>query len=75
MPHSIQALENGCEFLLIFDQGTFSDSDTSLVSELFLRNPREVLAKNFQTDVSSFDNLPSDQLYIFPGTQAPTNIS
>lgn len=34
-----------------------------------------MLAKNFRTDVSSFDNLPTDQLYIFPGTPAPTNIS
>lgn len=38
------------------------------MSELFLRNPREVLAKNFQTDISTFDNLPSEQRYIFNGT-------
>ncbi len=44
------------EFLLVFDKGTFSEDDTDLVSELFLRNPREVLAKNFQTDISDFNN-------------------
>lgn len=42
---------------------------------MFLRNPKSVLSKNFQTPVSSFDNLPSDQLYIFNGTPAPANIS
>lgn len=68
VPHSIQATHEGVEFLLVFDQGTFSEDDTDLVTELFLRNPREVLAKNFQTDISTFDNLPSEQKYIFNGT-------
>jgi len=67
VPHSIQATEEGVEFLLVFDQGSFSEDDTDLVTELFLRNPREVLAKNFQTDISTFDNLPQ-QKYIFNGT-------
>lgn len=75
IPHSIQALEDGAEFLLIFDQGSFSDSGTSLVSEMFERIPKSVLAKNFRTDVSAFDNLPSGELYIFPGTPPPANIS
>ena len=74
IPHSIQAFSDGAEFLLIFDDGSFSDSGTSLVSELFERNPKEVLAKNFQTDVSAFDELPSGELYIFPGTPAPEDI-
>ena len=75
VPHSIQALGDGTEFLLIFDQGDFSDDGTSLLSELFLLNPKAVLAKNLRTDISSFDNIPSDQLYIFNGTPAPANIS
>ncbi|KAB2572184.1 Cupin 1 [Lasiodiplodia theobromae] len=74
-PHSIQALANGCEFLLIFDDGTFSEDNTFLVSELFERNPLEVLAKNFRTNVDAFKNLPKGELYIFPGTPAPANIS
>lgn len=75
IPHNIQAFGDGCEFLLVFDDGSFSEDDTFLVSELFLRNPKEVLAKNLRTDVSSFNNLPDDQLYIFPGTPAPENAS
>ncbi|KAE8445328.1 hypothetical protein EG329_013566 [Mollisiaceae sp. DMI_Dod_QoI] len=75
VPHSIQALDEGCEFLLVFDQGDFSEDGTSLISEMFIRNPKEVLSKTLQTPVSTFDNLPSDQLYIFNGTPAPANIS
>jgi oxalate decarboxylase/phosphoglucose isomerase-like protein (cupin superfamily) len=63
------------EFLLVFDDGSFSEESTSLISEMFLRNPQSVMAKNLQTDVSGFENLPGDQLYIFPGTPATTNIS
>lgn len=33
-PHSIQGLEDdGCEFLLVFDEGSFSEDDTFLLSE------------------------------------------
>ncbi|KAI0481982.1 RmlC-like cupin domain-containing protein [Xylariaceae sp. FL0804] len=68
VPHSIQASPEGTEFLLVFNMGTFSEDDTDLVSEMFLRNPVEVLAKNFQTDVSTFNAIPQDQRYIFKGT-------
>lgn len=75
VPHSIQALEEGVEFLLVFDDGSFSEDATFLVSEMFMRNPKEVLSKTLQTPVSAFDNIPADELYIFDGTPAPANIS
>jgi oxalate decarboxylase family bicupin protein len=75
IPHSIQALDEGVEFLLVFDQGDFSEDNTFLASELMIRNPKEVISKNLQAPVSALDNLPSGQLYIFNGTPAPTNIS
>lgn len=75
VPHSIQASPEGVEFLLVFNQGEFSEDDTDLVSELFARNPREVLAKNFQTDISDFDDIPTSQRYIFNGTPMPTNLT
>ncbi|KAF7558162.1 hypothetical protein G7Z17_g58 [Cylindrodendrum hubeiense] len=74
VPHSLQAMDKGVEFLLVFDQGDFSEDETFLVSELFLRNPVSVLAKNFKTDTSAFDKKPTDQLYIFNGTPAPKDI-
>ncbi|KAK5164865.1 uncharacterized protein LTR77_009529 [Saxophila tyrrhenica] len=74
-PHSIQALESGVEFLLVFDEGDFSEDATFLVSELFQRNPKSVLAKDLRVNTSAFDNIPEGELYIFPGTPAPKNIS
>ncbi|KAI9735854.1 MAG: hypothetical protein M1834_001319 [Cirrosporium novae-zelandiae] len=75
VPHSIQAFDEGCEFLLVFDDGSFSEEGTFLASELIQRNPKEVIAKNLQTDVSALDDIPDGQLYIFNGTPAPHNIS
>jgi len=75
VPHSIQASQAGCEFLLVFDDGSFSEDGTALVSELFERNPKSVLAKNFRTDTSAFDKIPDGELYIFNGTPYPANAS
>jgi hypothetical protein len=41
IPHSIQAFDTGCEFLLVFDSGAFSEDNTFLISELMERNPKE----------------------------------
>ncbi|KAI5866467.1 Bicupin, oxalate decarboxylase/oxidase [Durotheca rogersii] len=75
VPHSLQALDEGAEFLLVFDSGDFSEETTFLATEMLLRTPVSVWAKDFQTDVSSFDDIPDDQKYIFNGTPAPANIS
>ena len=75
LPHTIQALDKGTEFLLVFDSGTFSEENTFLVTEQFLRIPKSVLAKDLRTDVSAFKNIPQHELYIFPGTPAPSNLS
>ncbi|CAI7661610.1 unnamed protein product [Penicillium bialowiezense] len=74
VPHSIQALDDGVEFLLVFDDGDFSEDNTFLASEVFLHTPKEVLSKNFNLDVSAFDKIPEDELYIFAGTPAPADI-
>jgi oxalate decarboxylase len=70
IPHSIQGLEDGCEFLLVFDSGNFSENETFLITDLFTHIPREVLAKNFGVAEAAFANLPADiehERYIFPG--------
>src|SRR6266705_4604283 len=47
IPHSIQGLEpDGCEFMLVFDDGNFSESETVLLSDSMAHVPREVLSKN-----------------------------
>ncbi|OJJ07766.1 hypothetical protein ASPVEDRAFT_33956 [Aspergillus versicolor CBS 583.65] len=75
VPHSIQALEGGVEFLLVFDDGSFSEDNTFLASEIFAHNPKSVLSKNFDLPTSSFDDIPDGELFIFPGTPAPENIA
>jgi len=67
-PHSIQGLgPDGCEFLLVFDDGDFSEDETFLISDWMAHTPREVLAKNFGFSVDAFKNIPENELYIFLG--------
>jgi len=67
-PHSIQGLQpDGCQFLLVFDQGDFSEDGTFLFSEMISHTPRKVLAKNFGLDLDVVAKLvKSPSLYIFP---------
>jgi oxalate decarboxylase len=67
-PHSIQGLgPDGTQFLLVFNQGNFSEDGTFLISEWMKHVPPEVLAKNLCVDSSVSDLLPKESLYIFPG--------
>jgi oxalate decarboxylase len=70
IPHSIQGLEEGCEFLLVFDDGNFSENETFLISDWFARTPADILAKNFGVPQDAFADIPIDvehERYIFPG--------
>ena len=67
IPHSIQGLESdGAEFMLVFDDGNFSESETVLLSDSMAHIPREVLSKNFGVAEAAFQNLPKQELFIFP---------
>jgi oxalate decarboxylase len=71
IPHSIQGLEQGCEFLLVFDDGDFSENETFLLTDWFKHTPPAVLAKNFGVAESAFENAPVDiehERYIFPAS-------
>jgi oxalate decarboxylase len=68
IPHSIQGLEEGCEFLLVFDDGNFSENETFLITDWFAHTPREVLAKNVGVPEAAFADIPIDvehDRYIF----------
>ncbi|MEA2384761.1 MAG: oxalate decarboxylase [Solirubrobacteraceae bacterium] len=74
LPHSIQGLAEGCEFLLVFDSGDFSENETFLITDWFAHTPPEVLAKNFGVPASAFAGLPADYehtRYVFDGTVPP----
>src|SRR5712664_3896221 len=66
IPHSIQGLEgDGCEFLLVFDDGNFSEEETFLLTDWLAHTPKDVLAKNFRVPESAFDRIPEKELWIF----------
>jgi oxalate decarboxylase len=63
-------MEDGCEFLLVFDNGSFSENETFLITDLFAHTPRDVLALNFGVAKAAFANIPIDvehERYIFAG--------
>lgn len=65
-PHSLQGLgPDGCEFLLAFDDGHFSEYDTVLLSDFVAHLPQSVLAKNFNASEQALTKLPEKELYIF----------
>jgi oxalate decarboxylase len=65
-PHSIQGLDpDGTEFMLVFDDGTFSEQETVLLSDSMAHLPPEVLAKNFGVAEQAMSNLPKQELFIF----------
>jgi oxalate decarboxylase len=68
-PHSIQGLgPDGCQFLLVFDEGTFSEYTTFLLSGWLAHTPAGVLSKNLRLPEKTLARLPQEGLYIFPGT-------
>ena len=69
IPHSIQALAEGCEFLLAFDSGGFSENATFLLSDWLMHVPKSVISKNFGVPEDMFQDLPTKELWIL---DAPT---
>ncbi|KAI0861850.1 oxalate decarboxylase family bicupin [Xylaria cubensis] len=69
VPHSLQGLgENGTEFLLIFDDGSFSEESTFILSDWLARTPKSVISKNFNLAPEVFAHLPKSEKYIFQGS-------
>ncbi len=72
IPHSIQGLsDDGCEFLLAFPDGNFSEDSTFPITDTFAHMPKEVLAKNLGVDPHALDNIPSKEKFIFPAQLPP----
>jgi oxalate decarboxylase len=72
-PHSIQGLgPDGCEFLLVFDEGMFSEDNTFLLSEWIAHTPTSVLSKDLGLNKAGLGNLPTGSIYIFPANLPKT---
>jgi len=68
LSHSLQGIgPDGCEFLIVFDDGHASEFSTLLVTEWFTHTPPNVLAENFGVPVETFAKIPLRDLYIFQG--------
>lgn len=66
-PHSIQGVgDDGCQFLLVFNDGNFNEFQTFLLTDWMHHTPDSVLAKNFQVSEDVFKNVPARELFIFP---------
>ena len=75
VPHSIQGLNpDGCEFMLVFDDGDFSESETVLLSDAMAHLPTAVLSKNFGVGEEAFRNVPNKELFIFQ-TDVPPSLA
>ncbi len=68
IPHSIQGLNpDGAEFLLVFDDGSFSEYDTVLLTDWMAHTPHDVLAKNFGVSEQATEKLAEEGKVYFPG--------
>lgn len=66
--HSIQGIgDEECHFILVFDNGYFSEFATFSLSDWIAQTPKEVLAKEFGMPVSAFDSFPKKEVYIAQG--------
>jgi oxalate decarboxylase len=72
IPHSIQGLgSEGCEFLLAFPDGQFSEDSTFAITDLFAHTPKGALAKNFGVSESAFARIPKEERFIFQSNLPP----
>ncbi len=66
IPHSIQGLgPDGCEFLLVFDDGNFSEYETVLLTDWMAHTPHDVLSKNFGVSEEAMEKMPRKEKFIF----------
>jgi oxalate decarboxylase len=70
--HSIQGLgPDGCQFILVFDNGYFSEFGTFSITDWLGHLPAEVLAKNFNAAEATFANFPKREVYMAKGPVPP----
>jgi oxalate decarboxylase len=70
--HSIQGIgTEPCEFILIFDNGYFSEFGTFSITDWIGHTPPEVLAKNFALPAATFANFPKQEVYLVKGPVPP----
>jgi oxalate decarboxylase len=51
---------DGCQFVLVFNDGNFNEFETFLLSDWLHHTPKEVLAENYSTPQSTFRTCPPE---------------
>ena len=80
IPHSIQGLEDdGCEFLLVFDDGDFDENETFLLTDLLRQNPAKHTGQELQCLGERLRQYSQGGAYIFqaktPGPLAQDRVA
>ncbi len=60
-----------CHFILIFDNGYFSEFGTFSISDWVGHTPKPLLAKNFGLPEAAFDGFPKEEVYFARGEVPP----
>src|SRR5436305_1469785 len=70
--HMLETLgDEPCHFVLIFDNGYFSEYGTFSISDWIGHTPKPLLAKNFGVPESTFDGFPTKEVYFADGALPP----
>ncbi|MBP3956040.1 cupin domain-containing protein [Gemmata sp. G18] len=70
--HMLECLgDKPAHFILIFDNGYFSEFGTFSITDWLGHTPKALLAKNFGLPESSFDGFPKDEVYFARGAVPP----
>ena len=70
--HMIQCLgDQPCHFILVFDNGYFSEFGTFSVSDWLSRVPQALLAKNLGVPEGTFGDFPRGEVYFAKGPMPP----
>jgi oxalate decarboxylase len=70
--HSLACLgDKPCEFILIFDNGYFSEFGTFSITDWIGHTPKALLAKNFGVPEATFNGFPNHEMYFVRGPVPP----
>src|SRR5262245_51758562 len=70
--HVLETLGNApCHFILVFDNGYFSEFGTFSITDWLGHAPKALLAKNFGLPAATFDSFPKSEVYFAKGKIPP----
>jgi oxalate decarboxylase len=70
--HMLECLgDKPCHFILIFDNGYFSEFGTFSITDWLGHTPKALLAKNFGVPEATFESFPKEEVYFARGAIPP----